>query len=147
MEHVSNISKQNLKDENSVSLLSLTKRKTKNGRNVRKPYRHLMVLYLTQCYQPLKDQQYQINNKSLFIQGMRLKQETEVDQSKKKRPHRNLDQISSKQQFMPSRKCQIIYRILAMTFNMLKISAFRKSHLGDKHNLIVFGIISMNRQT
>lgn len=36
MEHVSNISKQNLKDENSVSLLSLTKRKTKNGRNVRK---------------------------------------------------------------------------------------------------------------
>lgn len=130
MEHVSNISKQNLKDENSVSLLSLTKRKTKNGRNVRKPYRHLMVLYLTQCYQPLKDQQCQINNKSLFIQGMRLKQETEVDQRKKKRSHRNLDQISSKQQFMPSRKCQIIYRILAMTLQYVKNICFQKKSFG-----------------
>ena len=130
MEHVSNISKQNLKDENSVSLLSLTKRKTKNGRNVRKPYRHLMVLYLTICYQTLKDQQCHINNKSLFIQGMRLKQETEVDQRKKKRSHRNLDQISSKQQFMPARKCQIIYRILAMTFQYVKNICFQKKSFG-----------------
>ena len=59
MEHwyTFNICKQNLKDENSISPLSLTKKKKDFPNGFIKPYRPLMILYLTLriCYYPLKD--------------------------------------------------------------------------------------------